>query len=181
MYNDDASLRVVPFPGSIVRPMRPRRISGLYVLLFIAGFSIVLPFAGIIYPTHAVAQQPDVQTAGGMTVYIGLIPAAMIKQHPEVMMHGGKPSGVNQFHLTVAVFDASNGQRISDATVTAAVAEVGLAGETRNLEHMQIAGTTTYGEFVSIPPMARYDIRITVTRHGQEPVTFDFPYGRPHQ
>ena len=181
MHNDRSPLRVVPFPRSIGQPVRSRHISGLHVLLLIAALSAALPFAAIMYPTRAVAQRSDVQTASGMTVYIGLIPAAIIKQHPEVMMHGGKPSGVNEFHLTVAVFDAANGERISDATVTAAVAEVGLAGEARTLEHMQIAGMTTYGEFVSMRPMAHYDIRITVTRHGQEPVTFDFPYDRPHQ
>ncbi len=137
--------------------------------------------AGVVLPIDAIAQSSYVQTADGLTVYIGLIPAAIIQQHPEVMMHGGAPRGVNQFHLTVAVFDAASGQRISDAVVTAAVAEVGLAGEPRTLEHMQIAGTTTYGGFVSMQPMARYDIRITVTRHDKEPVIFKFTYDRPHQ
>jgi hypothetical protein len=98
------------------------------------------------------------------------------------MMHGGKPGGVDDFHLTVAIFDAGSGERVPDATVPAAVAEVGLpASQTKTLEHMQIAGTMTYGGFVLLRPMTRYDIRITVARHGEDVATFDFPYDRPHQ
>lgn len=149
-------------------------------MLLIALVSGASPFIGMIHPSRA-AEPSEVQTVDGMTAYIGLIPAAIIKGHPDVMMHGGKPSGVNEFHLTVAVFNGVTGQRISDAKVSATVTEVGLAGETTVLEPMHIADTMTYGAFVAMHTMARYDLHIVVSRPRRSAATFDFSYDRAYQ
>jgi hypothetical protein len=180
MASDQISAQIIPFLRPAARPNQSHRIRGWQLALLIALLSIALPFVGMVHPSHA-AEPSEAQTANGMTVYIGLIPAAIIKGHPEIMMHGGKPSGVNEFHLTVAVFDAATGQRISDATVSATVGEVGLAGPTTTLEPMHIADTVTYGGFVVMRTMARYDLRIDVTRPMRSPTTFHFAYDRAHQ
>ncbi len=180
MTNDRRTAHVIAFPRPVAQPKRRGWIRGSGALLLIAVVCGALPGVGRVRPLYA-AEPSDVQTADGMIVYIGVIPAAIIKGHPDVMMHGGKPSGVNEFHLTVAVFDAATGQRLSDATVTATVGEVGLAGTTTALEPMHIADTVTYGGFVAMRTMAHYDFRIIVTRPMREPATFDFVYDRPHQ
>ena len=56
----------------------------------------------------------------GVAVYIGMVPAELVRghppAHPESTMHGGVQVGEN--HLTVAVFDDKSGRRITDAQVT---------------------------------------------------------------
>lgn len=128
------------------------------------------------------AAQSEPQTKDGVTVYLGVVPAAVVKDPPphsaERPMHGRVPRGVHEYHLVAAVFDAASGSRISDATVTAQVSGLGLAGSKRTLEPMQIAGTTTYGAFFSLPGRDLYSVKITVERPGGagRPATVDFKY-----
>lgn len=122
-----------------------------------------------------------VKTAGGMTVYIGLVPAAMLKSHlpthTEREMHGGAPKGIHETHLTVAVFDAATGNRIEDAVVYARISPLQFAGERKQLEPMRIADTTTYGQFFNFPGADSYTITVEVQKAGAAaPVRFDFPF-----
>ncbi len=121
------------------------------------------------------------QTAGGMAVYIGLLPAEIVQgiptSQPEATMHGGAPSGQHQYHLVVAVFASPGGERISDAKVTARIFQFGiLAGNKVLLDPMEIADTITYGAFASFPLKSEYVIHIEVARPGADPIPFDFPY-----
>ena len=69
----------------------------------------------------------------GIAIYYATIPAEIIrghaKEHPEATMHGGIPRSRHAYHVMVALFDAQSLQRITDADVTALVAEVGFAEE----------------------------------------------------
>jgi hypothetical protein len=101
------------------------------------------------------------KTAGGVTVYLGVVPAEIVKGLPsgsttERPMHGRIPEGPHEYHLVAAVFDAAAGTRVSDAVVTAEVSGLGLSGSKMKLEPMQIAGTTTYGGFVDLPGFDLY-------------------------
>lgn len=122
----------------------------------------------------ALAQSDDgqYQTKDGLAVYFGVVPAAIVKghpaSHPEQTMHGGAPKGRSEVHLVVAVFEAANGARISDATVTAQVSEIGLAGALKTLESMEIANTVTYGGFFDLQA-ALYTIKLTIQRPGTAP------------
>ncbi len=121
------------------------------------------------------------KTAGGVTVYLGVMPAEVVKGLPagsstERPMHGGVPKGPHEYHLVVAVFDAASGARISDATVTAEVSGLGLSGSKQKLEPMQIAGTTTYGGFVDLPGFDLYTIKLAVERSGASPAVLQFKY-----
>ena len=109
----------------------------------------------------------DKKIVGNVVIYMGLLPAEMIRgypaDHPEASMHGGAPKGVGAYHVVFALFSAKTGQRITNADVTARVNEMGLAGEEKNLEPMEIAGTETYGNY--FPMIGAGPFRITLTIH----------------
>lgn len=131
-------------------------------------------------PTAAVAQQS--RASGGLVVYLGVIPAQVLRGHtpgqlPEPAPHGRAPRGTHQYHLTAAVFDEKTGTRISDAQVSATIAGVGLAGSRITLKPMQIEGTLTYGGYYNFPGDDRYTIRVEIRRPDQPtPVRVDFVY-----
>jgi hypothetical protein len=122
------------------------------------------------------------KTAGGMTVYVGVVPAEIVqglgKEQP---MHDGVPKGAHQYHLVAAVFDAAGGARVVDAAVNAQISGIGLSGEKKKLEPMQIANTTSYGGFFDLPGRDLYTIRLTIERPGQpRPVDMEFKYDHRH-
>jgi hypothetical protein len=129
----------------------------------------------------AVAAEADQsKTAGGVTVYLGVVPAEIVKGlsaigSTERPMHGGVPKGPHEYHFVAAVFDAGTGARVSDAVVTAEVSGLGLAGAKRKLEPMQISGTTTYGGFFDLPGFDLYTVNLTIER-GASPAVLQFKY-----
>jgi hypothetical protein len=131
-------------------------------------------------PSASTAADPLYRTAQGIAVYIGLMPAAIVKGYPgaraEAAMHGGPPSGRHEYHLVVAVFDAATGQRISDAAVKARISEPGSGSSELALEPMNVVNTITYGGYVALPSAARYVIRIDVKQPQAASVALDFSY-----
>ncbi|WP_018317123.1 hypothetical protein [Bradyrhizobium sp. WSM2793] len=130
----------------------------------------------------AAAAENDLwKTTGGVSVYLGVVPAEIVKGlHPtsatERPMHGRIPKGAHEYHLVAAVFDAASGARVSDAVVTAEVFGLGLSASRKKLEPMQIAGTTTYGGFVDLPGYDLYTVKLTVERGGASPSVLQFRY-----
>jgi hypothetical protein len=126
------------------------------------------------------AEDAQFKTADGLAVYLGLVSAAIVKGHPsghsEQTMHGGAPSGPREYHLVIAVFDAATSVRISDAAVIAQVSGLGLAGDTKALEPMSIAQTSTYGGFFDLPGRDIYTVKLKIQRPGTKPVTVNFTY-----
>jgi hypothetical protein len=117
----------------------------------------------------------------GLTLYLGLIPAEIVNgpspHSAELPMHGRIPRGPHEYHVVAAIFDAATGARVSDASVTAQVAGLGLAGAKTKLEPMQIADTTTYGGFFHLPGFDLYTVRLTIDRPGApQPIVLDFKY-----
>ena len=133
------------------------------------------------------AQDGQSKEAQGLVTYLGVLPASMVKghdpAHAESTMHGGSPSGQHEYHLLVAVFEASSGSRVDDADVFATITGLGHVGGMRvQLEPMKIADTTTYGNFVNFPGADLYTIRVTVRRGGaSHPVAFQFSYDHRSQ
>ncbi len=124
------------------------------------------------------------QTVDGMTVYVGVLPAAMISGHPpghpEAAMHGGVPRGQHRFHVLVALFDAASGERITGAQIEAQVAEIGFAGTRRRLEPMVIAGTETYGGYFRLDGDNPFRIALEIRRPGAQRVSrAEFEYRHP--
>ena len=126
------------------------------------------------------AERSDAQTAGGLTVYLGVLPAAMVQGHDTgsaSALHGGTPTGSHAYHVVAAVFDAATGARIEDASVSARVTPRGLRGETRPLEPMTIAGTVTYGAYFTMAGTDPYRIEIAILPVGAaRPVELEFRY-----
>ena len=110
------------------------------------------------------------KVADGIGIYLGLIPTDLIAVHPlehtEDAMRGGIPLGEHHHHVMVALFEGKTSERITDAEVKASVREVGLAGRTKELEPMTIAGALTYGNFFELRSRTRYLISIQVRRPG---------------
>ncbi len=146
----------------------------------IAAPMVVAAFA-ISGAANAVAQDSQQRTIGNLSVYIGVVPAEIVKgpgpHSGERPMHGRIPKGQHRYHVIAALFDVATGARISDARVSAQVSGLGLAGTRKPLEAMQIAGTTTYGNFFRLPGRDLYTIRLMVERPGMAPlVSVDFKY-----
>jgi hypothetical protein len=150
----------------------------LYLLTAIAAAIV-----GFATGPAAADEGDDFKVVDGLAVYLGVLPAAMIRGHPgthsESAMHGG-PGTPGDDHLVVAIFDASSGERVGDAEVTAAVEALGHVGRQRQaLEPMLIAGTVTYGGFITPPDRDRYTIAIEIRQPGQAgPLRVEFTHRR---
>ncbi|NDP48354.1 MAG: hypothetical protein GZ085_08175 [Sulfuriferula multivorans] len=107
-------------------------------------------------------------TVDGMEIYYGVVPAEVIRKQTEKhdpKMHPGRWLRTGSHHLTVALFDAKTGQRITDARVDATVTPLGLAATKRRLEPMLIDQVTSYGAFFNFPPSSSpFRIVLNITR-----------------
>jgi hypothetical protein len=105
------------------------------------------------------------RTVNGYTVYLGVVPAEIIRGHepghPERQMHGGLPYRRGQQHIMVVIFETANGKRITDARVVARVSETGLAPVQKPLEPMEIAGAMSFGNYFSMGGAGPYSIKVT--------------------
>ena len=107
-----------------------------------------------------------VKVVDGVSIYLGIVPAEIVrghpKEHPEGAMHGGAPTGGEQYHVMVALFDAKTGQRINNAEVTAKV-----AGMEKKLEVMNIANAITYGNFFPMSGPGPFRIVVQIRKPGE--------------
>lgn len=142
------------------------------------GAALIALLVSVLMGSPATAAEiGEGKTAGGLTVYVGVVAAEIVKgQHragPQV--HGRVPKGAHEYHLVAAVFDAASSARITDATVKAKVSGLGLSGPEKALDPMKIADTVTYGAFFNLVPDL-YTIKVTVEREGVRPVALEFKY-----
>lgn len=81
------------------------------------------------------------QVVDGVAVYLGVVPAQLVRrhppEHPEGQMHGGVPAGEN--HILVALFEDRTGRRITRAEVAATITGPGNFKAEKKLEPMLIA------------------------------------------
>jgi len=121
----------------------------------------------------------DYRVVEGMTLYVGVVAASVIRDHAKdypADVADAVPSGSEQRYLTIAVFDANNGQRITDAVVTARIAGTAQASPEKTLKAVTVAGALTYGNFFPMPAGA-YKITVHVHRPGlPKVVQADFQY-----
>lgn len=122
--------------------------------------------------------------AGNVAVYLGMLPAEIVQghspEHPEGKIHGGVPSAKRQHHVVVAIFDTKDGSRISDAAVTARVAEAGLAPVEKKLRFMTIDKAASFGNYFSMGSPGLYRIDIEIRRpDSTTPAITSFEYSHP--
>ena len=147
------------------------------------GFAAIaaLVLAWLALGAPATADDRQYRAAGDLAVYLGILPAAILRGHDpahgERAAHGRVPRGPHAYHLVVAIFDAKSGERVSDAEVVASVAPTGLAGQRHRLKPMKIEDSVTYGGFVQLPGDDRYAIKLEIRRPGRPaPIKADFTY-----
>lgn len=139
------------------------------------GFRVLAPLAfavATMIVSPAAAQSVTGATSGqfvqaGLEIDYAIIPASTLKAYPlgdeERNMHGGIPNNPHANHFMVAVFDAQTHQRISEASISASVWEIGANGQTRMLEPMDIESAVTYGNYFDIWPATHYRVTMSVT------------------
>lgn len=136
-----------------------------------------------IVTSSAMAEDAELhQVVDGIAVYIGVLPAEMIqghpKAHPESQMHGGIPTD-HRYHLTVAIFDETNSERISNAELTVKVVGSGGTTARKALEPMAVAGKRSYGNYFRMPGDSPYRIEIQIRRPESPEITLAiFDWGR---
>jgi len=119
-----------------------------------------------------------VQTADGVTAYLGVAPSALIAahapDHAERRMHAGR--GTGNAHVMVALFDANTGARIENAAVEATLRGERHRGARRlRLEPMRIDDALAYGGFTALG-RDRYHLTIEARRPDQPPARLTFVY-----
>jgi hypothetical protein len=144
------------------------------------GLLLLFALALTLAPAGA-ADVSSHKVADGVAVYLGLLPAEILLGHPkghhEREMHGGVPAGENHYHLTVGLFDAASGKRLSNAQVKATVSELGLSGSRKKLESMVIAGTLTYGAYFRMSGPGPYRIHLEIRLPGRaQPIETEFEH-----
>ncbi|RAI55238.1 hypothetical protein [Roseicella frigidaeris] len=145
------------------------------------GAAIGLAFTSVPHDAGAVHSEGAFRRAGNLVVYLGVVPAAVVRGHPPEhtgkSMHGGAPEGRYVHHLLVAVFEEATGARVTDAAVTATIHGRRHSPETRiALEPMTLDGATVYGGFATLPPRDYYRLEVEVRRPGAAPVRAIFPH-----
>jgi len=152
--------------------------------VWLRQFFVVLAITLCLAPTSfASAEQDDnYKVAQGLRIYLGVLPAGIVRGHPdshaEATMRDGIRRGGHEYHIIIAVFDATTGTRVENAKVLATVSGLGHVGQNRlELEPMAIVGTVTYGGFVNLPGNDRYDIAVDISVPGRNaPVRVNFIY-----
>ena len=126
------------------------------------------------------------QVVGGVSIYVGVLPAQMIamqpKEHHETNMHRGAPGWGEQYHVMVSLFEHVKWTPIADAGVTVSVTDARSPGQRvrgpqKQLERMAVAGSMAYGNYFNMPGLGPYRIDIEIRRPGtQQPIKAAFDY-----
>lgn len=116
----------------------------------------------------AVSADDGYRKADGLVIYLGVVPAPVVRGHPtshaESTMHGGARTSRHQQHVVVAVFDSQTGARVENARVAVTIDGLGHVGrQSIQLDPMRLANTITYGGFVTLPGNDSYDITVEIT------------------
>lgn len=131
-------------------------------------------------PVASAASGHDYKVIEGTTIYFGVVPADAIRRSPKnypASEYGVAPMGPQQYYVTVALFDANNGQRIADAVVRARVSTAAAAGPEKELEPMTIAASRTYGNYFAMAGAGPYTVTVQIRRPGApEPIRAQFEY-----
>ncbi len=133
--------------------------------------ALVLISVVIFSPVATASDAPEnFQVAKGIAIYLGVMPAEVIKgdhkTNKQTKKHKRALKREHRDHVVVALFDNATGKRIENAKVKAGVMEFGLGTKVKKLDPMKIAGTITYGNYFDMPNKDIYHIVIQIRRPG---------------
>lgn len=128
-----------------------------------------------------VVQTQQLKTEGGVTTYLGFVPAEIIKgltmgATAERSLHGNLPNRPHEYQILAALFDAETGARISNAIVSVELSRPGSFGSKQRLEPIRIEGAATYGGLFDLPVFDLYSVKLIVERTGTSPAVLQFKY-----
>jgi hypothetical protein len=110
----------------------------------------------------------NVKTVGGTEIYLGVLPAEVLRSFPkdsvERSMHGGVPSGSGHYHVNVSVLDAATKAPISGAKVEIKIDERGLSSETKALLPMTTGSVPSYGNYVKLKGKTQYAFTVKIQK-----------------
>lgn len=135
----------------------------IVIALFGALFCSLVLFSTAASATHL----GQTKTVDGVTIYLGMVPAAEMRQHPErypAHVLSKIPSGKHVHHVMLVLFDDPGGERITDAVITARVAPLALGGPIKSLDPMLMAGALSYCNFFRISPSDTTVIQAEIQR-----------------
>ncbi len=129
-------------------------------LMRLSGITLL----GLLLSVAVLAQTDYSKAVASYTVYLGVVPAEIVQghalPHPEATMHGGAKAAANSHHVMVSIIDRRSGKQLAGAKVSARVGELGMSANTKTLEPMVIAATTTYGNFFSMKDGGKFQIDV---------------------
>ncbi|XUW93861.1 hypothetical protein OH764_35905 (plasmid) [Burkholderia sp. M6-3] len=134
-------------------------------------------FTTLLLGVCAVAYADDLShsvTAHGLTVHYGVIPSSKLRDSGSNAASNITAPSPNQYHLTVAIFEAATGRRVSDATVLASV-KGPRAHDThfhtkpveRRLDAVKVGSAVTYDNDFQMPWSGIYHVDLIVTQKDQ--------------
>lgn len=128
---------------------------------------------------------PRHQIVDGVSIYLGIMPTAMIREHPDNHMsgaaHGGLPAGREYHHILIALFDTQTDQRLVPASIDAEISGLGgMAAQFKKLEPMHVERTISYGNYFRFPGRGIYRLHFSIRMTGLDhPVEAEFIYEHP--
>ena len=132
-------------------------------------------------PTPSAAGVADgVKTVDDLTIYLGVMPAAIVRGHEEELkaaVRAGLPrSSAHNLHIVAAVFNKTSGARIENVQVRARIHEVRARVHgtkprswTVPLQPMRVNGALTFGAFTNLGGWQDAMISIDVIRPSRSP------------
>ena len=119
------------------------------------------------------ASGPNFKIVEGMTINFGVVSAEVIrgnaKQYPK-SAYGDAPATPDQYYVTVSLFDADNGKRISDAVVKARVSTAASAGPEKTLQATAVGSAPSYGNYFAMAGTGPFQVALRITRPGKADV-----------
>lgn len=135
----------------------------------------------LLFTPLATAVHPQMKTvAGDYTVYLGVVPAKRLAEYPDLVPHDHPlQSGMDNYHVEMAVIDRNTGQRVEDAEVWATLEALGLNARRKTMHRMEMAGAVTYCNYFRMQPGDHYTFSVDVRRPAwSKSLQLDIAYGQ---
>lgn len=123
-------------------------------------------------PAARTAPDPFHKVVGGADVYLGVTPAKTV---PAGQYTVKVPTGKDDYHVNISLFDATTKSAITDAKVQLKVSDP-FGAQTKTLQLISSANTISYGGFFKIAPGNPVQITAEVQRPGAAVERTSFEY-----
>ncbi|NOY66027.1 MAG: hypothetical protein GXP13_01280 [Gammaproteobacteria bacterium] len=153
-------------------------ITGRYAIALCLLVTGLLVSSTVFSQTNLPSGTNQFKVVNGLAIYIGIMPAEILKGHSnKKMMHGGIPTGLVRFHLTVAIFNDKTGKRINNANVTAQIFTIPEKTGYKELELMEFGETMVYGNYFSMKALGPYLIQLNIIHDSlKKPIKVEFQH-----